>query len=47
MLPPGISTTPTTRGPRRFECPTCDHPVDDPMKSGVVGWLNSNLKRPE
>jgi hypothetical protein len=35
---------------RTFECPKCDHVVEqlalDPMKSDKAGWLKSNLNPP-
>ena len=35
---------------RTFECPNCEHVpqtlVEDPMKSGNAGWINSALKSP-
>jgi hypothetical protein len=36
---------------RTFECPKCEHIhkvlAEDPMKSGMAGWLESELKPPK
>jgi hypothetical protein len=48
MVPVGsLSIRATGSDPRHFECPTCDHLADDPMKSAAMGWLYSDLKPPE
>jgi hypothetical protein len=47
MTPVGISAGVARGAPRHFECPTCNHMADDPMKSSAAGWLNGDLKPPE
>jgi hypothetical protein len=45
-----IEPGPNSADLRTFECPNCEHVpqtlVEDPMKSGNAGWINSALKSP-
>jgi uncharacterized protein YlaI len=50
LMPARIEPGPNGADLRTFECPNCEHVpqrlVEDPMKSGNAGWINSALKSP-
>ena len=51
MMLARIEPSPGGADLRTFECPKCEHVqkmlVEDPMKSGKAGWINSALQAPE
>ena len=49
-MPARIEPGPNGADLRTFECPNCEYVpqtlVENPMKSGNAGWINSALKSP-